>query len=108
MVTAATNLEISVDYQPMVGNYRVDVNSQILDYTTLRVERLQLNKNQTPHAVTRKLTGDRKAPVEAYTRSEPVALAANLYPTQPFHKNVSWTDKENRRILQLTPRRTNT
>ncbi|MFR2847028.1 MAG: hypothetical protein ACLTC4_07755 [Hungatella hathewayi] len=108
VVTAATNPETSVDHQPVVGNCRVDVNFQILDYTTLRVEGLRLNKNQISYTVTRKLTGDRKAPVETYTCSEPVVLTANLYPAQPFYKNVSGRIRKNGRILQLTPRGTNT
>ncbi len=107
VVTAATNPDTSVDHQPVVGNCRVDVNFQILDYTTVRVEGLRLNQNQITCTVTRKLTGDRRAPVETYLCSEPVVLTANLYPAQPFYKNVSWTDRENGRILQLAPKGAN-
>lgn len=108
VVTAATNPETSVDHQPVVGNCRVDVNFQILDYTTVRVEGLRLNQNQITCTVTRKLTGDRRAPVETYACSEPVVLTADLLPAQPFYKNVSWTDKEGGRILQLSPKGANT
>lgn len=108
VVTASTNPETSVDQLPVVGNCRVDVNFQILDYTTVRVEGLKLNKSQVFFTVTRKLTGNRRVPVEQYTCSEPVVLTANLYPSLPFYKNVSWRDEENGKTLQLIPKGANT
>lgn len=107
VLTAATNPETSVDHRPVVGNCRVDVTFQILDHTTVRVEGLRLNKNRISYTVTRKLTGDRRKPAEVYTCSEPVVLTADLFPIQPFYKNVSWSDQESGRILKLTPKGAN-
>lgn len=108
VVTAATNPDTSVDNLPVVGNCRVDVNLQILDDTTVRVEGLNLNKPQVTYTITRKLTGSRRSPKETYTCSEPIVLTAGLYPAQPFYKNVTWSDQESGRILRLTPKGTNT
>lgn len=108
VVSASTNPETSVDHLPVVGNCRVDVNFQILDYTTVRVEGLNLNKSQIFFTITRKLTGSRRAPAEQYMCSEPVVLTANLYPSQPFYKNVAWRDGDNSKTLQLIPKGSNT
>lgn len=108
VVTAFTNPDTSVDNLPVIGNCRVDVNFQILDYTTMRVEGLNLNRNRITYTVTRRLTGSRRSPMESYTCSEPVVLTADLYPFQPFYKNVTWSDRESGRILKLKPKGTNT
>lgn len=104
VVTASTNPDTSADQIPVMGNCRVDVEFQILDHTTVRVEGLNLNKNRIVCTITRKLTGDRLHPVEVLTCSEPAVLSAGLYPSQPFYKNVSWSDKEGGKVLRLHPK----
>ncbi len=103
VVTAATNPDTSVNNQPVYGNSKVTVTFQIVDNTTLRVEGLNLNKSSIAYTVTRRLTGDRRNPVESYTCTEPSVLTATLSPEQPFYKNVSWKDKEAGKIITLTP-----
>ncbi|MEG0216387.1 MAG: hypothetical protein RR685_09700, partial [Hungatella sp.] len=108
VVTAATNPATSVDNVAVYGNSRVNVTFQIVDNTTVRVEGLVLNKSNLTYTVTRKLTGDRKNPVETITCTEPMTLTATLNPAQPFFKNVSWTDRENGKIITLAPKGSNT
>ena len=103
VVTAASNPATSVDNKTVTGTCKVDVTFQIIDQTTVRVEGLVLNQNNIQFEVVRKLTGDRKNPVESYFVTEPVNLDAKLNPSQPFFKNVTWTDKESGKIISLSP-----
>lgn len=103
VVTAAANPETSADRQPVYGNCRVAVKFQILDQTTRRVEGLNLNRSDITYTITRTLTGDRISPTENYTCTEPVVLSAQLFPEQPFYKNVTWKDKESGQIAVLSP-----
>lgn len=108
VVTAATNPDTSANGESVYGNCRVTVTFQIVDNTTLRVEGMNLNRNQISYTITRKLTGDRLKPTETYTCTEPFILTASLNPQRPFFKNVSWTDGENGKILALEPTGVNT
>lgn len=108
VVTAATNPETSVDNRSVYANCRVNVTFQIVDNTTLRVEGLKLNRDHADFTVTRRLTGDRLRPDETITVSQPVVLTATLSPARPFFKNVSWSAKEDRKILSLEPSGDNT
>lgn len=103
VVTAASNPETSADGRAVYGNCKVTVTFQILDQTTRRVEGLDLNETDLVCRVTRKLTGDRKDPHQEITCSGLTILAAELYPQQPFYKNVTWKDKESGQIIRLTP-----
>jgi len=101
VVTATTNPDTSVDYKPVYANCRVHVTFQILDHTTVRVEGMTLNRKNVVMTVTRKLSGNRYAPTETITCSQPVVLTANLYPVRPFYKQVSWADQGSGKILSL-------
>ncbi len=103
VVTAASDPATSVDGIPVYGNCKVTVRFQVLDRTTRRVEGLNLNRSDIALTVTRKLTGSRTRPVETISCSEPVVLSAELYPEQPFYKNVSWSDRESGASILLTP-----
>ncbi len=103
VVTAMTNPKSSLDKHPVYGNAKVTVQFQILDQTTRRVEGLSLNQSNLTFTVTRKLTGDRKAPEESISCTEPVVLSAMLFPQQPFYKNVTWKDQESQQIITLSP-----
>ena len=107
VVTAATNPSTSVDNKAVTGTCRVDVNFQIQDQTTLRVEGMVLNQTEISFDVVRKLTGDRKNPKEEYAVTGPITLDASLNPSQPFYKNVTWADTEAGKIISLTPNGTN-
>ena len=107
VVTATTNPNTSVNNIPVVGNTRVNVEFQIDDQTTRRVEGLSLNYSDVVYTVTRTLTGDRTNPTETYTCTQPTVLAATLNPVQPFWKNVSWKDEGSGSIITLTPNGTN-
>lgn len=107
VVTASSNPDTSADHVAVLGNCKVTVRFQILDYTTRRVEGLQLNKSDVVMTVTRKLTGSRLNPTETITCSEPVVLAASLYPERPFYKNVSWSDAGSGAAVLLTPQGSN-
>ncbi len=108
VVTASTNPETSVDNRAVYANCRVKVTFQILDNTTVRVEDMNLNKEEVRFTVTRRLTGDRRNPQETIICSEPVILTAALRPIRPFFKNVSWKAKEDRKLISLTPLGDNT
>lgn len=103
VVTASTNPATSVDNQAINGTCKVNVSFQISDQTTLRVEGLVLNQTNLTFDITRKLTGDRKNPTETYVVMAPYVLDANLRPSQPFYKNVTWKTKEGEKLLTLTP-----
>lgn len=103
VVTAASNPGTSADQKAVYGNCKVTVALQILDQTTRRVEGLNLNEANIVCKITRKLTGNRLAPVETITCETPVILAADLHPHQPFYKNVTWKDQESGQIIKLTP-----
>ena len=107
VVTAASNPATSADQVAVYGSCKVTVKFRILDLTTRRVEGLQLNKSDIVLTVTRKLTGSRTNPTETITCSEPVVLAAGLYPEQPFYKNVSWSDRGSGSVIILTPQGAN-
>lgn len=102
VVTAITNPKTSADGKSVYGNCKVNVSFQILDETTRRVEGLSLNRSDITLTVTRKLTGYRRNPQETITCTEPVVLAAQLSPQQPFYKNVAWKDKESGQILMMS------
>ena len=103
VVTASSNPATSADHVAVYGNCRVTVRFQIRDYTTRRVEGLQLNKSDIVLTVTRRLSGSRTSPTETYICSEPAVLAASLYPEQPFYKNVSWSDHDGGAVIVLVP-----
>lgn len=103
VLTAASNPETSADGKAVYGNCKVTITFQILDQTTRRVEGLNLNEANLVCKVTRKLTGDRKNPKEEITCTDLTILAADLYPSQPFYKNVTWKDEESGQIIHLTP-----
>ena len=108
VVTASSNPAVSADHAAVYGNCKVTVRFRILDYTTRRVEGMQLNKSDIVLTVTRKLTGLRSDPAETITCTEPAVLSAGLYPEQPFYKNVSWSDRGGGGIIVLTPQGENT
>lgn len=103
VVTAASDPRTSADQKPVYANCKVNVTLQILDQTTRRVEGLNLNESNMVCTITRRLTGSRINPEETITCTEPVILAADLYPQQPFYKNVIWRDQESGQIIKLTP-----
>lgn len=103
VLTAASNPETSADNIPVYGNCKVTVTLQILDQTTRRVEGLNLSHGNLDCTITRTLKGDRKNPEETITSTVPFILTADLFPKQPFYKNVSWKDEKSGQILVLTP-----
>ena len=103
VVTASTNPDTSVNNQPVYGNCRVAVDFQITDNTTLRVEQMTLNEQELAFTITRRLTGSRYNPVESITCTEPAVLTASLIPSQPFLKNVSWSDEQSGKVITLEP-----
>ena len=80
ILTASTNADTSPDHKSVYGNVTVTVDFKIVDETTLRVEGVELNKNNITYTITRKLTGDRKNPTETIFADEPQILAASLRP----------------------------
>ncbi len=103
VITGASNPETSADGRAVYGNSKVTVTFQILDQTTRRVEGLNLSEADLVCRVTRTLTGDRKNPQEQITCTDLAILAADLYPRQPFYKNVTWKDDNSGQIIRLTP-----
>lgn len=103
VVTAATNPDTSVDGRAVYGNCRVNVTFQIVDNTTVRVDGMKLNQDEITFTLKRKLTGMRSNPTETYQVTAPVILSAKLNPDQPFWKNVTWSDRENEKIIRLEP-----
>ena len=103
VVTASTNPATSVDNKVVTGACKVDITFQIIDQTTLRVENLVLNQTDISFDIIRKLTGDRKDPVEEYIVTGPIGLDASLNPSQSFYKNVTWADRESGKVIRLTP-----
>ena len=75
ILTASTNADTSPDHKSVYGNVTVTVDFKIVDETTLRVEGVELNKNNITYTITRKLTGDRKNPTEIIFADEPQILA---------------------------------
>lgn len=110
VVTASTNPETSVDNKEVVGNTKVIVTFQIIDNTQLKVEGINLNHTKEVFTITRKLTGDRKNPVETYTVDNAAVLSATIFPSGSFYKNVSWSvsDTDGGKAIQLTPKGANT
>ena len=103
VVTASTKPDTSVDHIPVTANTRVNVQLQIIDNTTRRVEGLNLSESDITITVTRKLTGDRTNPTESIFCDVPTVLGATLNPTKPFNKNVSWTDQQSGSLIVITP-----
>ena len=101
VLTASTDPDSSVDHRPVYANCRVKVQFQILDRTTVRVERMELNLPETYFTITRRLTGNARNPQETITCSEPVVLTASLSPERPFYKNVAWADQNSGKYLLL-------
>lgn len=101
VVTAVTNPDTSANNQPVYGNCRVAVEFQIVDNTTVRVEKMTLNKPEINLIVTRRLTGDGRNPKESIVCSPEVVLTAALEPKQPFLKQVRWQDRESGKLLIL-------
>lgn len=103
ILTASTNADTSPDHKSVYGNVTVTVDFKIVDETTLRVEGVELNKNNITYTITRKLTGDRKNPTEIIFADEPQILAAGLRPAQSFTQNVRWEDENPKQYLKITP-----
>ena len=103
ILTASTNADTSPDHKSVYGNVTVTVDFKIVDETTLRVEGVELNKNNITYTITRKLTGDRKNPTETIFADEPQILAASLRPAQSFTQNVRWEDENPKQYLKITP-----
>ena len=103
ILTASTNADTSPDHKSVYGNVTVTVDFKIVDETTLRVEGVELNKNNITYTITRKLTGDRKNPTEIIFADEPQILAASLRPAQSFTQNVRWEDENPKQYLKITP-----
>ena len=103
ILTASTNADTSPDHKSVYGNVTVTVDFKIVDGTTLRVEGVELNKNNITYTITRKLTGDRKNPTETIFADEPQILAASLRPAQSFTQNVRWEDENPKQYLKITP-----
>ena len=103
ILTASTNADTSPDHKSVYGNVIVTVDFKIVDETTLRVEGVELNKNNITYTITRKLTGDRKNPTETIFADEPQILAASLRPAQSFTQNVRWEDENPKQYLKITP-----
>ena len=103
ILTASTNADTSPDHKSVYGNVTVTVDFKIVDETTLRVEGVELNKNNITYTITRKLTGDRKNPTETIFADEPQILAASLRPAQSFTQDVRWEDENPKQYLKITP-----
>lgn len=103
ILTASTNADTSPDHKSVYGNVTVTVDFKIVDETTLRIEGVELNKNNITYTITRKLTGDRKNPTEIIFADEPQILAASLRPAQSFTQNVRWEDENPKQYLKITP-----
>ncbi len=102
VVSAITNPETSVNREPVEAHTRVNVTFRIRDYTTRRVEGLRLNHADITLTVVRRLTGSRSNPAETVTCSQPVVLAAEAVPAQPWLKNVSWKDAGGGALVELS------
>lgn len=102
IVTAAANPETSMDNTEVTAHTRMNVTFQIVDNTTRRVEGLNLNYSDIKLTVTRKFTGLRSKPTETITCSQPVVLAAELVPEQPWLKQVTWKDVGSGTLIALS------
>lgn len=90
VLTASTDPAHSIDYMEMAAHCEITLSFKIDDQTTLQVEGVSLDKDSLTYTVTRKLTGNRRAPVESWTVTGPQSVKASVNPADAFVKNVTW------------------
>ncbi len=90
VLTAKTRPAASFEGKPIEANCRIPVTFQIKDRTVLGLEALSLDKKEVELTVTRKLTGDRKAPKEEFVVSGLQNLTVNFQPEYFDMKSVQW------------------
>ncbi|MCQ2415743.1 MAG: hypothetical protein MJ063_06865 [Lachnospiraceae bacterium] len=90
VLTATSDPAHSIDGKVCSAHCEITLNFHIDDQTTLQVEGVSLDKDSLTYTVTRKLTGNRRAPVEAWTVTGSQSLKAAISPAESFVKNVSW------------------
>lgn len=104
VLTAAANPDTSANGQAVYGNCRVGISFQIVDETTVRVEKLNLDRSEVEFTITRKLTGNRSAPKETYEISAPITVCASIIPQPSAVRRLTWEQSsQNGTWMQLEP-----
>lgn len=96
VLTAQTKPSASFEGKPLTANCKIIVTFQIKDRTRIAAEGAVLDKAALTFTVTRRLTGDRKNPLETMTVTAPQTLTAEFSPDYFDKKDIRWTvDDEN-------------
>ncbi|MDB2032427.1 peptidase A26 [[Clostridium] symbiosum] len=91
ILTASTRPAASFEGKPCTGNCRVNVTYQVKDKTYVANEGASLDRAELTFTVTRTLTGNRKAPQESITVTEPQSLTAAFNPDFFDRKDITWS-----------------
>lgn len=91
VLTAATRPAASFEGKPCTGNSKINVTFQIKDKTFVANEGAEIDKEQLSFTVTRRLTGNRKTPVETFQVTPPQSLTAVFNPDFFDKKDIKWT-----------------
>ena len=90
VLTALTDPAKSLGGIECCAHCDVTLSFRIVDRTNLLVEGVDLDRDDVEFTVTRRLTGNRRAPSESWSVSGPQALKATLFPAESYDRNVSW------------------
>lgn len=99
VLTARTRPAASFEGKPAEANCRIPVIFQIKDQTDAALEEASFNQSELTLTVTRKLSGNRRNPIEEFTVSEPQKLIALFTPDFFRKKSVSWSVKDPRIVM---------
>lgn len=94
ILTAATRPAGSFEGKPCTGNCKINVTFQIKDKTYVANEEASLDKPALTFTITRKLTGNRKAPVETVQVTPPQSLSAAFNPDFFDKKDITWKSSD--------------
>ena len=94
VLTARTRPSASFEGKPISANCRIPVTFQIKDKTYVASEGAMLDKKTLEFVVTRKLTGNRKAPTETISVTGPQSLLATFTPDYFDKKDITWSVSE--------------
>ena len=90
VLTATTDPAHTVGTKAVTAHCEITLSFKIDDQTTLKVEGVGLDKDALTYTVTRKLTGNRRAPLESWTVTGPQSVKASVNPADAYTKNVTW------------------